>query len=212
MATSTPNKTVGRLLLAHTQLASGSLVVGASLDASSWHGPALVTFSLGRTVSTALGASPLFRIEHSQAASGDDDWADLIPQGTIAFSATTAATATTLNGATSANAATFSVASATGLVVGQRLYLRETGTPANSEWCQIRSISGTTITPVDPLTRAHTNGITITTLAERITHQIDLSAVRRVRAIVEGQSFGTASGQIADVLVELATMDSITST
>lgn len=209
MPTTSSNKTVGRVLLAHTQLPSGAFVMGLPLTVATLQGPGLITVSWGRSVSTALTAAPAVWAQFAQSDNANDEWCNLRNFGYEPLSIA-AVNATTLNGATGAGAPSFSVASATGLAVGQWLYLRETGTPANSEWCQVLSISGTTITPTEPLTRPHTNGITVTNGAERLTYPVDLSAVKRLRAAAAGFSAAGLTGQLVDVMVELATLDGMT--
>lgn len=204
MSTSNYSKTGGVVLLAHTQVSSGSIIVGSAVSVDALLA-ARIGISMGRTVATALTNELLFRLQGSLKDSGDDEWFSIFERTSL--SGKTAASATTLNGSTSAGATTFVVTSATGLAKGDKLYLRETGTPGDSEWCEIKDISGTTVTPVDALTRAHTNGITITDLHERFSWTESLAAIRRVRLIVDGGS--STSGQTVDVLAWLMTLDSI---
>ena len=86
-------------------------------------------------------------------------------------------------------------------------YLRETGTPANSEWSQVKSVSTNTVTPFNNLTRAHTNGIIVSDLGEVISWTEDLSSVMRVRLIVDSAT--NASGQTVDVLALISTLDAV---
>lgn len=204
MANATPTKTGSRSLLAHTQQATATITVGAWVDVSTWFA-ARVAIYMGRTVATALGNEVLFRLEGSYASSGDDNFFTIFERTSAKGKA--AASSTTLNGATAANDATFVVTSATGIAAGDMLYLRETGTPANSEWVQVRSMSGTTVTPFNNLTRAHTSGINVADLAEVISWTEDLSSVLRVRLIVDSAT--AASGQTVDVLAVLSTLDSV---
>lgn len=206
MTTSTFANTIAAALLAHTQLATATMVVGSeqSVDGKL---AGKIGISLGRTVATALTNEVRLAFQVSFAVAGDDSWKTVYE-----FTSTTGKTACnapTLNGATGAGATTFVVSSATGIAAGDKLYLRETGTPANSEWCEVKSIAGTTVTPLSPLTRAHTNGITITDLAEHPQWTESFAGVKRVRLIADANS--NASGQTVDVLAVVNTLDNVTS-
>lgn len=209
MATSTTfSKTGGTALLAHTQLASATIVVGSWVDVAALLA-ARVFVSLGRTATTALSNEVLFRLQGSAKDSGDDEAFDIYRFTSL--TGKTSANAPTLSGATSAGATTFAVSSATGITAGDNLYIRETGTPANSEWSDVKSISGTTVTPFNNLTRAHTNGVTITDLAERFSWQESLAGVKRLRLIADAVSNGN-SGVTVDVMAWLMTLDSLSTT
>jgi hypothetical protein len=96
------------------------------------------------------------------------------------------------------------------------IYLRETGTPANSEWSRVNGVSGTTVTPVDNLTRAHTNSIAVTNLAESWVFDLDVQTVERIRLVVDSasgnQGITAASGQTVDVIGWYVSLDSVVST
>ncbi len=204
MTTSNFSKTGGITLLAHTQLATAVMVIGSWVDVSALMA-ARVGISMGRSVATALTNEVLFRLQASMKDSGDDEAFTLYER--TSANGKTAAVATTLSGATSAGATTFTLASGTGIVAGDKIYLRETGTPANSEWCEVKSISGAVVTPLNNLTRAHTSGITVTDLHERMTWTESLAAIKRLRLIVDAASL--ASGQTVDVTALLMTLDSV---
>lgn len=207
MATAVFANTVATALLAHTQLTSGLISVGAEVNVDTKLS-ALISVAMGRTVATALTNEVVFKLQVKMADTATDAWRTIYE-----FSSNTgktAASSTTLNGATSAGATTLVVTSATGLAKGDRLYLRETGTPANSEWCEIRDISGTTVTPLNALERAHTNGINIADLAELFQPwREDLAGVEKIRLIADGGT--NTSGQTVDVIAVMNTLDSVTS-
>lgn len=204
MASATPTKTGSRSLLAHTQQATATITVGAWVDVSAWFA-ARIAIYMGRTVATALTNEVLFRLEGSYASSGDDGFFTIFER--TSSKGKTAASSTTLNGATSAGATTYVVTSATGIAAGDVIYLRETGTPANSEWTQVKSMSSTTVTPFNNLTRAHTSGINVADLGEVLSWTEDLSSVLRVRLIVDAAT--NASGQTVDVLALISTLDAV---
>lgn len=205
MSTTTLNKTAGTALLAHTQQATATVTVGSAIDASTKVGPATAFVKMGRTVATALTNNVKFRIESSAKASGNDEWFP-ISEWTSA-NGLTAASASTLNdSAFNAGDTSFTITSATGFTAGDTIYVRETGTPGNSEWERIAGVSGTTITLEEAVTRNHTNGVTITDLAEMWAIPLDLSGAVRIRLVVDTAS--AASGQTVDVIAWLVTADS----
>lgn len=191
--------------MALTQIASAAVQVGSAVDVS---GKAAVKayVKMGRTVATALGNEVKFRLEGSAKTSGDDEWVPLYEW--TSATGKTAATSTTLNGATTAGNTTALLTSGTGFAAGSMCYFRETGTPANSEWSRVKSLSTNTITLEEAQTRNHSNSIAVTTLAEMWALDIDIAAVVRIRLVVDTAS--AASGQTVDVIGWLTTLDSLT--
>lgn len=205
MSTITPSITAGQELLAHTQQATATITRGSAKDVSTAYA-VRVFVALGRSVATALTNEVLFRLEGSAKTSGNDEWYPLYSWKSAY--GTTACTATTVNDATmNASDTTFTATSGTGLSGGQTLYARETGTPANSEWINVDSVSGTTVT-CEALTRNHTNGIALTTLAEKWAFDVDVADVARIRLVVDTNS--NASGQTVDVLGWYSSLDNNT--
>lgn len=204
MTTTTLTKTAGAVLLALTQQASGVVTVGGAVDVASKVGPAVAFVKMGRTVATALSNQVKFRIEASAKSSGNDEWVPIYEW--TSANGTTAASSTTLNGATTAGNTTSTLTSGTGFAAGDSAYFRETGTPGNSEWSRIAGQSGATSTFQEAQTRNHTNGITVTDLAEVWAIPIDIAGHVRVRIVVDTAS--AASGQTVDVIAWLVTADS----
>lgn len=210
MTTTTLSKTAAQTLLAHTQLATATQAVGSAVNVSSQIGPATAYVKLGRTVATALSAHVAFRIEASAKTSGNDEWIPLYEW--TSAQATTTCNASTVNDASfNAGDTSFTITSATGITGGDWMYLRETGTPANSEWVRIGSVSGTTITLEEACTRSHTNGITTTDMAEGWAIPLDLAGVVRVRLVANSNNV-TATGQTVDIIGYLVTADSASTT
>lgn len=206
MTTTTLTKTAAQALLAHTQLATATQAIGSAIDVSTKIGPAVAMVKIGRTVATALGANLAFRLEGSAKTSGNDEWYPIYEWTT--GNGTTAANASTVNDAAfNAGDTTFVITSATGITGGDLMYLRETGTPANSEWVRVGSVSGTTITLEEACTRNHTNGIATTDLAEMFSIPVDLAGHVRIRLVANANNV-TATGQTVDVIAWLVTADS----
>ena len=204
MSTTTLSKTAARVLIAHTQLATATQAIGSAIDVSTMIGPATAIVKMGRSVATALGAAVSFRLEGSAKTSGNDEWVPIYEWA----STTAAVNATTVNDAAfNASDTTFVVTSGTGLSGGDLLYLRETGTPANSEWTRIGSISGTTVTLEEAITRSHTNGIVVTDGAEMYSIPLDLSGQVRVRFVANSNNV-TPTGYTVDIIAWLVTADS----
>lgn len=211
-STITPDKTGAVTLFATANVASATIVPGSPVTLTTKFA-AGISITVGRNNGTALSNEVSLILQRSTQDTGDDAWVDVYARTTS--TGKTAGNSTTLSSSASAGATTFSVASATGIAKGSKLWLKES-TIANSEYCVVKDISGTTVTPMDPLTRAHTSGITITTLAERFGWTESLGTAKRLRLIVNSASLpdGTAavSGQAVDVTAEMMTLDSVTGT
>jgi len=207
MASITASITSGGTLLAHTQQATATVTRGSAIDVSTKYSFRCFV-AMGRSVATALTNEVQFRIEASAKSSGADEW---YPAYVWRSSyGKTACNATTLNDASVlASDTAFTVTSGTGLSGGETIYLRETGTPANSEWVNVDSVSGTTVN-CEALTRNHTNGITVTDYAEKWVFDIDVADIARVRLVVDSAS--NASGQTVDVIGWYSSLDSNTVT
>jgi hypothetical protein len=204
MTTSTATKTAAGVLLALTQVATAVVTIGSAVDVATKFG-AKVFVKMGRTVATALGNEVRFRLEASAKDSGNDEWVPVYEWSSA--SGKTTAVSTTLNGATTAGNTTSVLTSGTGFNAGSACYFRETGTPADSEWSRVKSLSSNTITLEEAQTRNHTNSIVVTTLAEMFALDIDVSAFTRIRLVVDTAT--AASGQTVDVLAWITTLDAV---
>ena len=207
MSTTTPKKTQGTALLAHTQQATAVVTLGAAIDVSGKFG-AQIHVKLGRTIGSALTNEVLFRLEASAKSSANDEWYPIYTW-TSASGKTTANSTTVSDAAFNAGDTTFVIASATGITAGDILYVRETGTPANSEWVRVASMSGTTVTVEEAVTRSHTNGIAVTDYGEMFSFEVpNITSIGRIRLVVDSAS--SASGQTVDVIAWMTTLDSLT--
>lgn len=204
MTTTTLTKTAAQALLAHTQQATATITVGSAIDVSGKVGPATALVKMGRSVATALTNEVKFRLEVSAKTSGTDEWVPLYEWSSA--NGKTTASSTTLNGATTAGNTTTVLTSGTGFTAGDLCYIRETGTPANSEWSRELSVSTNTVTWEEAQTRNHTTGIACTDLAEMWAITFDVSGQVRTRLIVDTAS--APSGQTVDVIAWLVTADS----
>jgi hypothetical protein len=197
----TITKTANVSLIAWQDITNTTVIVGAAQDVSS---KLAATFyvKVGRRSASAFTTNwPTVRIEASAKSSGNDDWYPI-----TLFNPANGATQanTTLNGAVLAGATTFVVSLATNIAVGDVLFLGDTST-ANYELVRVKAISGTTVTPEEAVTYAHANAAIVTDQAELYFASADLSAVVRVRAVVDNAN----SGQPISVQVLMVTADSI---
>lgn len=204
----TLTKTQGGVLLAHTQQATAVVTVGAAVDVSTKFA-ARIFVRMGRSVTTALTNEVTFRLEASAKSAANDEWYPVIQWTSV--NGKTAANASTVNDAAfNAGDTTFVITSATGIAAGDIVYLRETGTPANSEWVRVATVSGTTITLEEGTTRGHTNGIATADLGEAFTFSVNCMDIGRLRLVVDTAS--AASGQTVDVIGWIVTLDSALNT
>jgi len=184
MATIT--KTQGTSLLSLQSLASNSVALGSAADVSTKLA-ATVFIHFGRRAATALTEGLEFRIEASAKSSGDGFWWPLA----VFKTALAAASDEAVSGTVSAGTNVITVASTTGLVAGDLIYI-DNGTIGNSEWGRIKSIvTNTSVTIEDNLLNAQT-GATIYDQAEFFVAQLDLTAIGRIRVVADGRNTGQA--------------------
>ena len=206
MSTTTPTKTAatgGRILQDWNAsgIATANVLIGSSLDVSGLLA-ALVTIQMVRGSGTAFTAGwPNVRIEVSAKTSGTDSW---VPIFEYQMAVGASLVNTTLNGAVSAGATTFVVTAATNIAAGDLLCLANS-TYSVCEIVRVKSVSGTTITPEEPVTNAYSNGDTVRDQSEVASVQIDLSSVMRLRSIVDN----AGSGQTMNARVLCSTLDSL---
>jgi hypothetical protein len=197
MATIT--KTQGTSLLSLQSVASNTVVISSAQDVSTKLA-ATVFIHFGRRAATALTEGMEFRVEASSKSSGDGHWYPLaVFKTAIAASETEA-----VSGTVSSGTNVITVASTTNLVAGDLIYI-DNGTIANSEWGRIKSIAtNTSVTIEDNLVNAQTSS-TIYDQAEFFAAQLDLTAVGRLRLVVDGRN----TGQAVAVEAHMVTGDSI---
>lgn len=198
-----PSKVAARSLLNLQPVASGVQLIGSEVNVATYFAGRLF-WRMGRTLATALSNEVLFRLQASAAASGNDQWYD-IHKWTSLLGKTTAI-ATTLSAGTTAGNTTSPYTSAASFAAGNLVYYKE-GTIANGEFSRIKSISSNTITHEEAQTRTHTSGIAVVNMAEADSFAMDLSAILRLRLIVDTAQ--NATGQTVDVEAYLNTLDSI---
>lgn len=203
--TSTPVKTQGTSVFALATVATAVVSISSAIDVSGkFAGTMFVHF--GRTVATALGAQCKFRIEASSKSSTDGHWYSLFEWATA--NGLTAASDEALTGTVNAGQNVLTCASTTGFVAGDLIFAKN-GTIGNSEFHRIKSIvTNTSVTVEDNLVNAQTSS-TIYDIAEWWAIPLDLSAIGRIRLVIDAASGPT--GQTIAAEAHLVTLDSISS-
>lgn len=199
----TLNKTQGTSLIAWQDIATTNIIVGSAADVSTAFAVTVFAF-LGRN--PAAGAFtvgwPNIRIEVSAKSSGNDAW---IPVAWFQPGIGATLANTTLNGAITAGATSCVVAAGTNIAAGDLLFLGHTTTASDYELVRVKGVSGTTVTFEEACTNAHDNAAVVTDQAEVYVSQIDLTAVGRIRAVVDNAN----SGRTISAQVLMVTGDSI---
>lgn len=184
MATIT--KTAGTEVLALQSVASNTVLISSALDVSTKLA-ATIFIHFGRRATTALTQAVEFRIEASSKSSADGHWYPIARF----LTQTAAAESEAVSGTVSAGTNVITVASTTNLTVADLIYI-DNGTIANSEWGRIKSVStNTSVTIEDNLVNAQT-GSTIYDQAEMFVAQLDLTAISRLRLVVDADNTGQA--------------------
>lgn len=197
MATIT--KTQGTTLLSLQSVASNTVAISSAVDVSSKLAASFF-IHFGRRTASALTEGVELRLEASAKSSGDGHWFPMFAVKTN----TTAAESEAVSGTVSSGTNVITVASTTNLVAGDTIYI-DNSTIGNSEFGRIKSIvSNTSVTIEDNLVNAQT-GATLYDQAEYFYGQLDLTAVGRIRLVVDGRN----TGQAVAVEAYLVTADSI---
>jgi len=167
--------------LAHQAVTHPATVVGSALDVSTKLAITLV-MSHASVEATANTNPGKFLVQVSGAASGNEDWATIYEfDATISTADTEAMTATEPIGET-----VLAVASTTGFVANDLLYIQDTGTLADSEWNRCKEIAaGTSIDLVDGLTNEKDNSDVIWNDADVFNCRLELTSVGRVRVVFQ---------------------------
>jgi len=195
-------KTQGTVLLAHQAATHPVTIVGTASDVSTKI--SATVFCFHAMVEDTPNTNPgIFLIQASASASGNEDWVDL-----LRFRTKVEAGAVPTQALTGAEADdTLAVASTTGFVAEDVVYIQDAGTLADSEWNRVESIvTDTTIDLFDTLTTAKDAADFIWGDAEVFIAQIDLSAVGRIRVVFAHDGAAAANSHVKALMV---TADSI---
>lgn len=195
-------KTAGIAILAHQAITHPATVNGSAQDISTKMVATIILFhaSVEATANTNPGS---FLIQVSGSASGDEDWATLQE---VTAPATTSDTEN-MTATEPSTETVLAVASTTGFLASDLLYIQDTGTLADSEWnrCK-RIVSNTSIDLIDGLTNQKDNADVIWNDALVAAFTYDVSAYTRIRVVFTHEG---ATGANCHVKALMVTADSI---
>lgn len=197
-----PSKTVGTSVIAHQAVTHPGTVVGSAQDVSTKFAASL--FLDHALVEAAANTNaPTWLVQVSAESSGNEDWLTIV-QLQLNETGTPATEAMT---ATEAAAETvMAVASTTGFVAMDTIYLQDTGTLADSEWNLVQEIvTNTSINLLDGLTNGKDSSDVIWGEAERNIIHLDLTSIARVRVVYMHEG---AVGANAHIRATMTTFDS----
>ncbi len=205
MATITPDATVKTSLLSHQAITHPASVYGSAVDVSGKYAATVHLYHalVEATANTNPGA---FIIQASAAASGNEDWVDLVRVDVTTDSpATEALTATEASGET-----VLAVAATAGFVALDDIYIQDAGTLADSEWAKVEQIvTNTSVDITDGLTTGKDASDFLWGSAERFAFSFDLRSVARLRVIFMHEG---GTGANCHIDANMTTHDSDTST
>jgi len=193
----TISKTADIAILAHQEVTHPATVVGSAQDVSTKLAATILLFH--SSVEAAANTNPgKFLVQISGSASGNEDWQTVIEfDAKISTADTEAMTATEPIGETA-----LTVASTTGFVANDILYIQDAGTVANSEWGRCREIvTDTTIDLVDGLTNEKDSSDFIWNDADIFTCSLDLTAITRLRVVFQHEGAAGANCHIKGLMV-----------
>lgn len=196
------SKTQGTTILSHQAITHPDTVKGSAQDVSTKIAATVICFH--SSVEAAANTNPgIFLIQASASSSGDEDWV------TIAQCVATASTADTeaLTATEPSGETVLAVASTTGFVAGDYVYVQDTGTLADSEWGRLQEIvANVSVNLIDGLTTGKDSADVIWNDADIFATQLDLSAVGRLRVVFQHEG---ATGANCHVKAMMVTADSI---
>lgn len=175
-----------KTLLALTEFTSAPRVNITGVLPTGGFTEAKLYIRLGRLATAAFTAGVKFRVQVSPDESGNK-W---LPVSTLVSQLGTSVAEEAVNGACAAEQAVVPMASTTGFIASDDVYIDNT-TTANSEFGVVISISGNVnVTLMDNLENVQT-GATVRDQAEIYAPiQVDLDGMKRIRCVVDGSGAG----------------------
>lgn len=194
----TMSKTADIVLLTHQAITHPGTVAGSTTTVTTDLAVTIVMFhvSVEATANTNSGS---FLVQVSASASNNEDWVSIAEfKTTVSTAATEALTATEASGET-----VLAVASTTGFVAGDYVYIQDAGTLADSEWGRLQEIvTDTSLDLIDGLTTGKDSSDVAWNDADIFVFQLDLSAVTRYRVIFQHEGGTGANVHIKALGVE----------
>lgn len=196
-----PSKTAGTQILALQNVATGAVLLSAAIDVSTKYA-GMVGIHLGRTSNTGLTTAVSIRIEGSVKEDPNEAGFWHVLAGFVSTIA--AITSQAVNGTCNAAQAVVPMAATAGMSLSDLVYIKNT-VIANGEFGVVKTITtNTSIAIEDNLVNAQT-GSTVYPGAQRFVAALDLSAVKRIRVVINNNN----GGQGVDADAYLVTEDSI---
>ena len=194
-------KTQGTTILTHQAITHPDTVKGSVQDVSTKIAATVICFH-SSVEAAANTNSGMFLIQASASSSGDEDWAAIAQfQATVSTADTEALTATEPAAET-----VLAVASTTGFVAGDYVYIQDTGVLADSEWGRLQEIvTNVSLNLIDGLTTGKDSADIAWNDADIFVAQLDLSAVGRLRVVFQHEG---AVGANCHVKAMMVTADS----
>ena len=193
----TISKTADIAILAHQAVTHKNTVVGSTQDVTTKLAATILLFhaSVEATANTNPGK---FLIQVSGSESNNENWVTVYQlDATISTADTEAMTATEAVGEK-----VLAVASTTGFLANDILYIQDTGTLVNSEWARCQEIvSNTSIDLDDGLTTGKDSSDVIWNDANLFTCQLDLTSITRVRVVFQHEGAAGANCHIKGLMV-----------
>lgn len=207
MATIAPNKTVSVSVLTHQAATHPVTIVGSSISVLTKR--SVLLFLYHAYVEAAADTNPgKFKVQTRPDAGGgsvNEHWitvAEFVAKGTTP--ATEAMTATEASGET-----VLAVASTTGFVAEDLLYIQDAGTLADSEWAECQEIvTDTSIDIIDGLTTGKDSSDFIWNDASRFVFALNLEATETYRVIWSHEGATGANGHVKALAVTYDSDDS----
>ena len=203
MPTITPNKTDSVEVLAHQTAVHPVTIVGSAISCLTKR--AATIFLYHAFVEAASNATPgVFKVQvRPDAGDGSvlENWI------TVAEFVTNSGTPDTeaMTATEPAGETTLACASTTGFTVtapDSQLYIQDTGTLADSEWAELKTIvAATNIQLIDGLTTQKDNADVIWNDASRFVCALDLNAVESFRVVWNHQGATGANGHVKAIAI-----------
>jgi hypothetical protein len=183
MATSSPNKTVAVDILSHQAATHPTTIVGSWIDCSTYRKATLFLYH-GYVEATADTNPGQFIIEgrpDSGSGSVNEHAIRLVP---ALVTKGTTPDDETLTASEPGGETVRAVASTSGFAINDLLYIQDTGTLADSEWAELRSlVTNTSLTIISGLTNAKDNADKVFNDASKFVVTLDLEGLSSYRVI-----------------------------
>lgn len=196
-------KTSGVTVIALVAVTNPSYVQSNEIPIDSTISISLGLF-VGRVAATADTNPATYYVERNMNATGDEGWESMLSFKPVAATAATEA----LDAIAAAGQKVITVASTTGFVAGDQVYVEDTVTIGNGEFHTVDSISaGVSITLRDNLVTAKPASAVIWGAADWFpVTNLDLSSVKRLRVTYDNRG---ATAVTTHIKVPATTCDSI---